>query len=137
MKIYENTDQRMHYVEKSYANLSYRKRIRESLSPGKDNDAMVLTEEFSTISFRTVVYQTNSNKSYDHKIEVNIYGYEPKNLKITEVKPSSRDYIEQKLAININGRTIRFYVATADKLFNQSSVLNEINFKMRKLLLKV
>ena len=137
MKIYENTDKRMHYVEKSYANLSYRKRIRESLSPGKDSDAMVLTEEFSTISFRTVVYQTNSNKSYDHKIEVNIYGYEPKNLKITEVKPSSRDYIEQKLAININGRTIRFNVATADKLFNQSSVLNEINFKMRKLLLKV
>ena len=137
MKIYENRDKRMHYVEKSYANLSYRKRIRESLSPGKDNDAMVLTEEFSTIIFRTVVYQTNSNKSYDHKIEVNIYGYEPKNLKITEVKPSSRDYIEQKLAININGRTIRFNVATADKLFNQSSVLNEINFKMRKLLLKV
>ena len=137
MKIYENTDKRMHYVEKSYADLSYRKRIRESLSPGKDSDAMVLTEEFSTISFRTVVYQTNSNKSYDHKIEVNIYGYEPKNLKITEVKPSSRDYIEQKLAININGRTIRFNVATADKLFNQSSVLNEINFKMKKLLLKV
>ena len=137
MKIYENTDQRMHYVEKSYANLSYRKRIRESLSPGKYSDAMILTEEFSTISFRTVVYQTNSNKSYDHKIEVNIYGSEPKNLKITEVKPSSRDYIEQKLAININGRTIRFNVATADKLFNQSSVLNEINFKMKKLLLKV
>ena len=137
MKIYENRDQRMHYVEKSHADLGYRKRIRESLSPGKDNDAMVLTEELSTISFRTVVYQTNSNKSYDHKIEVNIYGYEPKNLKITEVKPSSRDYIEQKLAININGRTISFYVATADKLFNQSSVLNEINFKMRKLLLKV
>ena len=137
MKIYENMDKRMHYVEKSYANLSYRKRIRESLSPGKDSDAMVLTEEFSTIIFRTVVYQTNSNKSYDHKIEVNIYGYEPKNLKITEVKPSSRDYIEQKLAININGRTIRFNVATADKLFNQSSVLNEINFKMKKLLLKV
>ena len=137
MKIYENTDKRIHYVEKSYANLSYRKRIRESLSPGKDSDAMVLTEEFSTISFRTVVYQTNSNKSYDHKIEVNIYGYEPKNLKITEVKPSSRDYIEQKLAININGRTIRFYVATAEKLLNTSSVLTEINFKMRKLLLKV
>lgn len=137
MKIYENTVQRMHYVEKSNADLGYRKRMRESLSPGKDNDAMVLTEEFSTIIFRTVVYQTNSNKSYDHKIEVNIYGYEPKNLKITEVKPSSRDYIEQKLAININGRTIRFYVATADKLFNQSSVLNEINFKMKKLLLKV
>ena len=134
MNIYENPNQRMHYVEKSHADLSYRKRIRESLSPGKDNDAMVLTEEFSTISFSTVVYQNNS---YNHKIEVNIYGYEPKNLKINEVKPSSRDYIEQKLAISINGRTIRFNVATADKLFNQSSVLNEINFKMRKLLLKV
>ena len=134
MNIYKNTDQRMHYVEKSHADLSYRKRIRESLSPGKDNDAIVLTEEFSMISFVTVVYQNNS---YNHKIEVNIYGYEPKNLKINEVKPSSRDYIEQKLAININGRTIRFNVATADKLFNQSSVLNEINFKMRKLLLKV
>ena len=134
MKIYKNTDQRMHYVEKSHADLSYRKRIRESLSPGKDNDAMVMTEEFSIISFRTVVYPNNS---YNHKIEVNIYGYEPKNLKINEVKPSSRDYIEQKLAISINGRTIRFNVATADKLFNQSSVLNEINFKMRKLLLKV
>ena len=138
MNIYENPNQRRHYVDKSYLDLDYKQRIRESLSPGKDSDAMVLTEEFSTISFRTVVYQTNSNKSYDHKIEVNIYGYEPKkNLKINEVKPSSRDFIEQKLAININGRTIRFYVATADKLFNQSSVLNEINFKMRKLLLKV
>ena len=68
---------------------------------------------------------------------MNIYGYEPKNLKITEVKPSSRDYIEQKLAININGRTIRFNVATADKLFNPSSVLSQIDFKLRKLLLKV
>ena len=134
MKIYKNTDQRMHYVEKSHADLSYRKRIRESLSPGKDNDAMVLTEEFSTISFRTVVYPNNL---YNHKIEVNIYGYEPKNLKINEVKPSSRDYIEQKLAISINGRTIRFNVATAEKLFNQSSVLSQIDFKMRKLLLKV
>ena len=137
MKIYENMDQRMHYVEKSYANPSYKKRIRESLSPGKDSDAMVLTEEFSTISFRTVVYQSSQYKSYDHKIEVNIYGYNPKNLVISKVEPSSRDWVEQKLAININGRTIRFYVATSDKLFDQSSVLNEINFKMRKLLLKV
>ena len=134
MNIYENPNQRMHYVEKSHADLSYRKRIKESLRPGKDNDAMVLTEEFSTISFRTVVYPNNS---YNHKIEVNIYGYEPKNLKINEVKPSSRDYIEQKLAISINGRTIRFNVATAEKLFNPSSVLSQIDFKMRKLLLKV
>lgn len=134
MKIYENRDKRMHYVEKSHTDLEYRKRIRETLSPGKDNDAMVLTEEFSTISFRTVTYPSSS---YNHKIEVNICGYNPKNLKINEVKPSSRDYIEQKLAISINGRTIRFNVATADKLFNPSSVLNEINFKMRKLLLKV
>ena len=88
MNIYENPNQRMHYVEKSHADLSYRKRIKESLRPGKDNDAMVLTEEFSIISFRTVVYPNNS---YNHKIEVNIYGYEPKNLKINEVKPSSRD----------------------------------------------
>ena len=134
MNIYKNTDQRMHYVEKSHADLSYRKRIRESLSLGKDNDAMVLTEEFSIISFRTVTCQ---DSSYNYKTEVNIYGYNPKNLVISRVKPSSRDYVEQKLSININGRTIRFNAATAERLFNPSSVLNEINFKMRKLLLKV
>ena len=134
MNIYENPNQRMHYVDKSCLNLDYKQRIKESLSPGKDNDAMVLTEEFSIISFRTVTYPSSS---YNHKIEVNIYGYNPKNLVISQVKPSSRDWVEQKLAININGRTIRFNVATADKLFNKSSVLNEINFKMRELLLKI
>lgn len=134
MKIYENPNQRIHYVDKSCLNLGYRKRIRESLSPGKDNDAMVLTEEFSIISFRTVVYPSSS---YNHKIEVNIYGYNPKNLTILEVKPSSRDWIEQKLAININGRAIRFNVATAERLFNPSSVLSQIDYKLRKLLLKV
>ena len=134
MKIYENHIQRIDYIHKSCLNLDYKQRIKESLSPGRDNDAMVLTEEFSIISFRTITYPSSP---YNHKIEVNIYGYEPKNLKINEVKPSSRDYIEQKLAISINGIAIRFNVATADKLSNQSSVLNEINFKMRKLLLKV
>ena len=134
MNIYENPNQRRHYVDKSILDLDYKQKIRDSLSPGKDNDAMVLTEEFSIISFRTVTYPSSS---YNHKIEVNIYGYNPKNLVISQVKPSSRDYVEQKLAININGRAIHFYVATADKLFNQSSVLNEIDFKFRKLLLKV
>ena len=56
---------------------------------------------------------------------------------ISQVKPSSRDWVEQKLAININGRAIRFNVATAEKLLNTSSVLSKIDFKMRKLLLKV
>lgn len=134
MKIYENFNQRIHYVDKSCLDLDYKQRIRDSLSPGRDNDAMVLTEEFSIVSFRTVNYP---NSSYNHKIEVNIYGYNPKNLTILEVKPSSRDWVEQKLAISINGRAIRFYVATAEKLFNTSSVLTEIDFKMRKLLLKV
>lgn len=134
MNIYKNHNQRMNYIEKSYTDPDYMKRMRESLSPGKDNDAMVLTEEFSTISFRTIGYLNNS---HNHKIEVNIYGYNVRNLEIREVKPSSRDWVEQKLAININGRTIRFNVATADKLFNKSSVLNEINFKMRELLLKI
>ena len=134
MNIYENPNQRRHYVDKSYLDLDYKQRIRDSLSPGKDSDAMVLTEEFSKISFLTVY---DYNNSHNHKIEVNIYGYNPKNLIISQVEPSSRDWIEQKLAININGRTIRFYVATAEKLLNTSSVLNEINFKMRKLLLKV
>ena len=134
MKIYENHNQRMNYVEKSHSDLGYIKRMRESLSPGKDNDAMVLTEEFSMISFRTVV---EPKHLYSHRIEVKIYGYNVKNLEIREVKPSSRDWVEQKLAININGRTIRFNVATADKLFNKSSVLNEINFKMRELFLKI
>ena len=134
MNIYENPNQRIHYVEKSYLNLDYKQRIRDSLSPGRDSDAMVLTEEFSIISFLTVTYPSSS---YNHKIEVNIYGYNPKNLVISQVKPSSRDYVEQKLAININGRTIRFNVATAEKLFNPSSVLSQIDFKMRKLLLKV
>ena len=134
MNIYENPNQRRHYVDKSLLDLDYKQRIRDSLSPGKDSDAMVLTEEFSIISFLTVTY---TNSLYNNEIEVNIYGYNPKNLVISKVKPSSRDYVEQKLAININGRTIRFYVATAEKLLNTSSVLNEINFKMRKLLLKV
>ena len=134
MNIYENTNQRRHYVDKSYLDLDYKQRIRDSLSPGRDSDAMVLTEEFSTISFRTVY---DYNNSHNNKIEVNIYGYNPKNLIISQVKPSSRDWIEQKLAININGRAIRFNVATAEKLFNPSSVLSQIDFKMRKLLLKV
>ena len=134
MNIYENPNQRRHYVDKSYLNLDYKQRIRDSLSPGRDRDAMVLTEEFSTISFRTVY---DYNNSRNHKIEVNIYGYNPKNLIISKVKPSSRDWVEQKLAININGRAIRFNVATAEKLFNPSSVLSQIDFKMRKLLLKL
>jgi hypothetical protein len=104
------------------------------LRPGKDSDAMVLTEEFSIISFLTVY---DYNNSHNNKIEVNIYGYNPKNLIISQVKPSSRDWVEQKLAININGRAIRFNVATAEKFLNTSSVLTEINFKMRKLLLRV
>lgn len=134
MKIYENHNQKMNYVEKSHSDLGYIKRMRESLSPGKDNDAMVLTEEFSMISFRTVV---ETKHLYKHRMEVKIYGYNVRNLEIREVKPSSRDWVEQKLAININGRTIRFNVATSDKLFNKSSALNEINFKMRELLLKI
>ena len=134
MNIYENPNQRRHYVDKSCLNLDYKQRIKDSLRPGRYSDAMVLTEEFSIISFITVTYPSSS---YNHKIEVNIYGYNPKNLIISQVEPSSRDWVEQKLAININGRTIRFYVATAEKLLNTSSVLNEINFKMRKLLLKV
>ena len=134
MNIYENPNQRIDYVNKSCLNLDYKQRIRDSLSPGRDNDAMVLTEEFSIISFLTVY---DYNNSHNNKIEVNIYGYNPKNLIISQVKPSSRDWVEQKLAININGRAIRFNVATAEKWLNTSSVLTEINFKMRKLLLKV
>ena len=134
MNIYENLNKRRHYIDKSYLDLDYKQRIRDSLRPGRDSDAMVLTEEFSIISFLTVTYP---NSSYNHKIEVNIYGYEPKNLIISQVEPSSRDWVEQKLAISINGRAIRFYIATAEKLFNQSSVLSQIDFKMKKLLLKV
>ena len=134
MNIYENPSQRIYYVNKSCLNLDYKQRIKDSLRPGKDSDAIVLTEEFSIISFRTVTYPSSS---YNHKIEVNIYGYNPKNLIISQVKPSSRDWVEQKLAININGRAIRFNVATAEKLLNTSSVLSQIDFKMRKLLLKV
>ena len=134
MNIYENPNQRIYYINKSCLNLDYKQRIKESLSPGRDSDAMVLTEEFSIISFLTVY---DYNNSHNNKIEVNIYGYEPKNLIISQVKPSSRDWVEQKLAININGREIRFNVATAEKLFNPSSVLSQIDFKMRKLLLKV
>ena len=134
MNIYENPNQRRHYVDKSFSDLDYKQRIKDSLSPGRDSDAMVLTEEFSMISFRTVV---EPKHLYNHRIEVKIYGYNPKNLVISQVKPSSRDWIEQKLAININGREIRFNVATAEKLFNPSSVLSQIDFKMRKLLLKV
>ena len=134
MNIYKNPSQRIDYVNKSCLNLDYKQRIKDSLRPGKDSDAIVLTEEFSIISFRTVTYP---NSLYNHKTEVNINGYNPKNLIISQVKPSSRDWVEQKLAININGRAIRFNVATAEKLFNPSSVLTEIDFKMRKLLLKV
>ena len=134
MNIYENYNQRIDYVDKSCLNLDYKQRIKDSLRPGKDSDAMVLTEEFSIITFRTVY---DYNNSHNHDIEVNIYGYNPKNLIISQVKPSSRDWVEQKLAININGRAIRFNVATAEKLFNPSSVLSQIDFKMRKLLLKV
>ena len=134
MNIYENPNQRKYYIDKSCLDLDYKQRIRDSLSPGKDSDAMVLTEEFSIISFRTVY---DYNNSHNNKIEVKIYGYNVKNLEIREVKPSSRDWVEQKLAITINGRTIRFRVATAEKLFNPSSVLTEIDFKLRKLLLKL
>ena len=134
MNIYENPNQRIDYVNKSCLNLDYKQRIKESLRPGKDSDAMVLTEEFSIISFLTV---DDYNNSHNNRIEVNIHGYNPKNLVISQVEPSSRDYVEQKLTININGRAIRFNVATAEKLFNPSSVLAEIDFKMRKLLLKV
>ena len=134
MNIYKNPNQRIDYVNKSCLNLDYKQRIIDSLSPGRDSDAMVLTEEFSIITFRTVY---DYNNSHNNNIEVNIYGYNPKNLIISQVKPSSRDWVEQKLAININGRTIRFNVATAEKLFNPSSVLNQIHFKLRKLLLKV
>ena len=134
MNIYENPNQRRHYVDKSYLDLDYKQRIRDSLRPGKDSDAMVLTEEFSIISFLTVY---DYNNSHNNKIEVNVYGYNPKNLIISQVKPSSRDWVEQKLAINIDGRAIRFNVATAEKWLNTPSVLTEINFKMIKLLLKV
>ena len=132
MKIYKNFDQRKHYVDKSCLDLEYRQRIRDSLSIG--NEAMVLTEEFSIITFRKV-FMLNNAHNYD--MEVSINGYGPKNLTILEVKPSSRDWVEQKLGININGRAIRFNVATAEKLFNPSSVLTEIDFKMRKLLIRV
>ena len=132
MKIYKNFDQRKHYVDKSCLELDYRQRIRDSMSIG--NAAMVLTEEFSIITFRKV-FKINNAYSYD--MEVSINGYGPKNLTILEVKPSSRDWVEQKLGININGRAIRFNVATAEKLFNPSSVITEIDFKMRKLLIRV
>ena len=132
MKIYKNFDQRKHYVDKSCLDLDYRQRIRDSMSIG--NAAMVLTEEFSIITFRKV-FKINNAYSYD--MEVSINGYGPKNLTILEVKPSSRDWVEQKLGININGRAIRFNVATAEKLFNPSSVITEIDFKMRKLLIRV
>lgn len=134
MNIYENPNQRRHYVDKSYLNLDYKQRIRDSLSPGRDNEAMVLTEEFSIITFRKVF---RLNNAFNYDMEVNINGYRPKNLTILEVKPSVRDWAEQKLVISINKRLIRFRVATAEKLFNPSSVLTEIDFKMRKLLLKV
>ena len=134
MNIYENPNQRRHYVDKSYLNLDYKQRIRDSLSPGRDNEAMVLTEEFSIITFRKV-FKFNNALNYDMKVGIN--GYMPKNLTILEVKPSSRDWAEQKVVININKRLIRFRAATSEKLFNPSSVLTEIDFKMRKLLLKV
>ena len=134
MNIYENPNQRRHYVDKSYLNLDYKQRIRDSLSPGRDNEAMVLTEEFSIITFRKV-FRLNNAFNYDMKVNIN--GYRPKNLTILEFKTSVRDWAEQKLVISINKRLIRFRVATAEKLFNPSSVLTEIDFKMRKLLLKV
>ena len=134
MNIYKNPSQRIDYINKSWLNLDYKQRIKDSLRPGKDSDAMVLTEEFSIITFRKV-FKINNAYSYD--MEVSINGYGPKNLTILEVKPSSGDWVEQKLGININGRAIRFNVATAEKLLNTSSVLSKIDFKMRKLLLKV
>ena len=127
MKIYNDLEQRNYYKDKAFLDSEYKNRIRDSLTPGKDSESILLTEEFSMIIF----------KKTGEDIEVNIYGYNVKNLEIREVKPSSRDWMEQKVVININGRPIRFKVATADKLFNKSSVLNEINFKMRKLLLKL
>ena len=132
MNIYKNLNQRKHYIDKSCLNLDYKQRIMDSLSIG--NAAMVLTEEFSIITFRKV-FKINNAYSYD--MEVSIYGYNPKNLAVLEVKSDSRDYVEQKLAININGRGISFNVATAEKLFNPSSVITEIDFKMRKLLIRV
>ena len=134
MNIYKNPSQRIDYVNKSCLNLDYKQRIRDSLRPGKDSDAMVLTEEFSIITFRKV-FRFNNALNYD--MEVGINGYNPKNLIISQVKPSSRDWAEQKMVISINKRLIRFRVATAEKLFNPSSVLSQIDFKMRKLLLKV
>ena len=107
------------------------------MKPGKDNDAMVLTEEFSMITFRTVIEPAHKYNQYNHRIEVKIYGYNVKNLEIREVKPSSRDWVEQKATISINGRLIGFNVATAEKWLNKSSVLTEINFKMRKLLSRI
>ena len=134
MKIYNDLEQRNYYKHKAFLDSEYKNKIRDSLMPGKDNDAMVLTEEFSMISFRTVVQQKHK---YNHTIEVKIYGYNVKNLEIHEMRPYSRDWIEQKVVININERLIHFKVATADKLFNKSSALNQINFKMRELLLKL
>lgn len=84
MNIYENPNQRIDYVDKSCLNLDYKQRIKDSLRPGKDSDAMVLTEEFSIISFKKIVKD----------LEVNVYGYNPKNLIISQVKPSSRDWVE-------------------------------------------
>ena len=134
MKIYKNFDQRKHYVDKSCLDLDYKQRIKYSLSTEGNNEAMVLTEEFSIITFRKVF---RFNNAFNYDTEVSIYGYNPKNIVIFKVKPSSRDWVEQKLAININGRSIRFYVATSERLFNPSSVLSQIDFKLRKLLLKV
>ena len=127
MKIYENIEQRSYYRHKACMDSEYKNKIRDSLMPGKDSESILLTEEFSIIIF----------KKTGEDIEVNIYGYNVKNLEIREVKPSSRDWTEQAAVIAINKRLIRFKVATADKLFNKSSALNEINFKMRKLLLKI
>ena len=69
MNIYENPNQRIDYVNKSCLSLDYKQRLRDSLSPGRDNDAMVLTEEFSIISSLTV-YEYNN--SHNNKIEINI-----------------------------------------------------------------
>ena len=127
MNIYENLEQRNYYRHKACLDSEYKNRIRDSLMPGKDSESILLTEEFSIITFKKIVKD----------LEVKIYGYNVKNLEIREVKPSSRDWVEQKVVISINRRLIRFKVATADKLFNKSSALNEINFKMRELLLKL
>ena len=127
MKIYNDLEQRNYYNDKAFLDSEYKNKIRDSLTAGDDSESILLTEEFSIITFKKIA----------EGLEVKIYGYSVKNLEIREIKPSSRDWMEQVAVISINRRLIRFKVATADKLFNKSSALNEINFKMRELLLKL